>query len=97
MKIYVDSDFKCHATDTGGLREIETDFFNGKCPEFIEGYRFIPGGETWTRDDGDVFAGEAIFPHTNYYDLLQRQNSYLETELTDADAALAELGVTVDG
>ena len=28
MKIYIDSNFRCHTMNTGGnLREIETDFF----------------------------------------------------------------------
>lgn len=38
MKIYLDDNFKCHATNDGSMREVETDFFNGKCAEFIEGY-----------------------------------------------------------
>ena len=39
--IYIDSDFKCHAADDGTMRAVETDFFDGKCDEMLEGYRFI--------------------------------------------------------
>ena len=99
MKIYIDSDFKCHATNTGELREIETDFFDGKCTAFIEGYRFVPEGETWTRSDGVTFNGEMISPWKDYNVLAAYQEMYeaMNAELSDADAALAELGVTVDG
>lgn len=97
MNIYIDSDFKCHATDTGGLREVETDFFNGKCPAFIEGYRFVPEGETWTRSDGVVFAGEMITPWKDYAELDVAQREYEKQELKDMRAALNELGVYVNG
>ena len=50
--IYIDSDFKCHAADDGTLRAVETDFFDGKCDTMLEGYRFVPAGESWTREDG---------------------------------------------
>lgn len=60
MTIYIDNDYKCRLDDTG--RTIETDSFNGKCKEYIEGMRYVPSGETWTRDDGEVFTGEMIAP-----------------------------------
>lgn len=62
MTLYIDDDYKCHITNTGSLHEIETDFFNGKCSTYIEGYRFVPAGQTWTRNDGTVFQGEMITP-----------------------------------
>ena len=63
MIIYIDGDFKCHVSAAEGRREIETGFFNGKCPEWIESYRFVPEGGTWTREDGEEFAGaEMISP-----------------------------------
>lgn len=99
MKIYIDFDFKCHTTNTGELREVGTDFFDGKCTAFIEGYRFVPAGEMWTRSDGEVFTGEMISPWKDYNVLAAFQEMYeaMNAELADADAALAELGVTVDG
>lgn len=62
MKLYLDTDFKCHVENDDTMREIETDFFNGKCKRWIESYRFVPQGETWTRVDGEVFSGEMIAP-----------------------------------
>ena len=61
MNIYIDVEFKCHTTNPdGAFREIETSFFDGKCDTFIEGYRFVPDGETWTRSNGTIFHGEII-------------------------------------
>ena len=66
MKIYLDSDFRCHLTNDGTMKEAETDFFDGKCAAFVEGYRFVPAGERWTRSDGVVFNGEMIAPAEDY-------------------------------
>ena len=44
MTIYIDSDYKCYVSAAEGRRAIETDAFNGKCPEWIESYRFVPAG-----------------------------------------------------
>lgn len=98
MKIYIDSDYKCHATNTGGLREIETDFFDGKCSAFIEGYRVVPEGETWTRSDGEVFTGEMISPWKDYNVLAAYQEMYesMLAEQKDMKNALETLGVTLD-
>ena len=66
MKVYLDSDFRCHLTNDGTMKEAETDFFDGKCAAFIEGYRFVPAGESWTRSDGVVFHGEMIAAAEDY-------------------------------
>ena len=64
--IYIDTEFKCHTTNPDGtFREVVFSenariFFAGKCTIFIEGYRFVPEGETWTRSNGTVFHGEII-------------------------------------
>lgn len=89
--IYIDSDFKCHTLNDGTKREVETDFFDGKCATFIEGYRFIPSGESWTREDGEVFKGEMITPWKNYDELDAAQRAYERQQLTDAENALAIL------
>ena len=60
--IYIDSDFKCHTSAADGRMQVDTDAFDGKCDTYIEGYRFIPSGQTWTRADGTVFVGEMIAP-----------------------------------
>lgn len=93
MKIYIDNDYKCHVSSDGTMREFDVAFFDGKCDAFVEGYRYVPSGETWTRADGEVFKGEMIAPWKNYTELYIAQ---LEYDLADADAALNELGVTYD-
>ena len=79
--VYLDSDFKCHVTNDGTMKAVETDFFDGKCATFIEGYRFVPSGESWTRSDGTVFHGEMIAPFKPYSELAAAQRQY------DADQA----------
>ena len=76
--IYLDSDFRCHLTDTGSMQAVETDVFDGKCDKYIEGYRFVPEGQTWTRDDGVQFAGPMVSPHKNYDILAAYQEQYQE-------------------
>ena len=36
--IYIDENFKCHLDNDGTMITVETDFFDGKCKAFIEGY-----------------------------------------------------------
>jgi len=76
MIIYVDKDFKCHLTNDGTMLEVETPFFDGKCQTFIEGYRYIPQGYSWTNERGITFTGEMISPHRNYNELRQAQEVY---------------------
>ena len=76
-RLYIDSDCKCHVVDDGTMLEVECpDFFDGKCDTFIEGYRFVPMGETWTRSDGAVFHGEMITPWKPYSELDAAQREY---------------------
>lgn len=103
--IYIDLDYKCHATNPdGAYREVETPvsedgigLFEGKCPAFIEGYRFIPQGESWTREDGRVFNGEMCVPFKDYAILKAYQDQYeaMLPEMEDMQNALNLLGVTV--
>lgn len=88
--VYIDNDYKCHPTNLGGTyAAVETDFFDGKCDAYIEGYRFVPDGKTWVREDGTVFKGEMIAPHTDYRILAAYQLQY-ETMLAEAEAAYQE-------
>lgn len=91
MTIYIDSEFKCYTENADGRTAVETDAFNGKCQEFIEGMRFVPSGETWVREDGVEFHGEMISP---WKDSRQLEIAQLRYELSDAVSALAVLGVT---
>ena len=79
MIIYIDNEFRCHASDDGTMREVETDFFDGKSPAFIAGYRYIPPDEVWTREAGTRFRGEMITPAVDYSVLLSAQNEYDQT------------------
>ena len=88
--IYLDSDYKCHITDDGTMTAVETDFFDGKCDTFIEGYRFVPDGESWTRSDGVEFHGVMISPWKDFNELDAAQREYERQLLTEYEAALAE-------
>ena len=96
MTIYIDNDFKCHTQNDGTMREIETVFFNGKCAEYIEGYRFVPSGETWTREDGEVFIGEMICPWKDYEQIKAYQIIY-ERMLEQQEELRSALNVLYGG
>lgn len=97
MTIYIDDDYKCYTSAADGRRAVESDDFNGKCDEWIESYRLVPAGETWTREDGEEFTdmtapwkdlGEAYIAQEAY---VSAQNTQYEAALTEIEAAL---GVT---
>ena len=96
MKIYLDLEFKCHTANDGTMTPFETDAFDGKCNTFIEGYRFIPEGESWTREDGEAFEGEMIAPWKDYNELDEAQREYEQALILDMQNALNKLGVTLD-
>ena len=89
--IYIDSDSKCHVTNDGTMTAVETDFFDGKCDTFIEGYRFVPEDESWTRSDGVVFQGEMIAPWKDFDKLDVAQREYERDQMADMENALAIL------
>lgn len=91
--IYIDSNFKCHTTNDGTMEAVETAFFDGKCDTFVEGYRYIPSGESWTRSDGVVFTGEMIAPWKAYGELDAAQREYERQKLNEYNLILQELGV----
>ena len=91
-ELFIDNDFRCHATNTDkSFRNIETSAFDGKCKEYIEGFRYVPSGESWTRSDGVVFHGEMISPWKPYSELDAAQRQYERERLADAENALAIL------
>ena len=99
MTIYLDDDFKCSLTSPSGASlAVETDAFDGMCTEYIEGYRFVPAGQTWTRADGVEFAGEMIAPWRDWAALDAAQREYERQQIAQHESALAEieaaLGVT---
>ena len=97
-KIYLDSDFKCHISVADGRTQVETDAFDGKCDTYVEGYRFIPAGQMWTRSDGVIFAGEMIAPWKPWDELDADQREYereqypaLAAQNAEYEAALSEI------
>lgn len=97
MTIYIDSNYRCYASAAEGRRAIETDAFDGKCPEWIESYRLVPAGETWTRGDGEVFTN-MVSPWKDLGKAYAAQMAYITSQNTQYEAALTEieaaLGVT---
>ena len=99
MTVYIDDDYKCHVTPIVGARGIEESFFDNKCPNLIESYRYVPAGATWTREDGVAFAGPMIAPWRDIrqYDIEQRE--YERQQIAQYESALSEieaaLGVNV--
>ena len=91
MIVYIDKDYKCHVSDDGTMTAVETPFFDGKCDTFMEGYRFVPAGESWTNEDGVVFSGEMITPWKDSVELDAAQRAYEREKLADAENALAIL------
>ena len=104
MKIYIDNEYKCHVSNDGTMREFDVPFFEGKCAAFIEGYRYVPSEETWTRKDGQTFKGEMIAPCRDYSQIseiqtaVDRARAQAQQTIDEYEAALSEietaLGVT---
>ena len=92
MMVFVDSDYKCYTSPADGLTAVETEFFDGKCRQHIEGYRFVPAGETWIREDGQVFHGEMVAPWRDYTILSEFQEVAQEEQAkaTEEIAAIVE-------
>ena len=89
--IYLDSDFKCHVTNDGIMTAVETDVFDGKCDAYIEGYRYVPSGESWTRSDGVIFQGGMISPWKNYSELDVTQRNYEIQLIAEFESAMTEI------
>lgn len=91
MTVYIDNDYKCHIADTGNMVAVETDAFDGKCDTYIEGYRYVPTGDTWTRHDGVEFTGEMISPWKDWNELDNAQREYERGKIAEYNALVAEL------
>lgn len=96
--IYLDTQFMCHPENDDSfelLTSIETDVFDNYCDEYIKGYRFVPEGYTWTREDGIKFNGEMIAPAKNWKDLIVLQHITDQEALSTYKDALNTVGITV--
>ena len=92
MTIYIDNDYKCHVSSGDGMAAVETDAFDGKCRQYIEGYRFVPADKSWTREDGEVFTGEMVAPWRDYGILSELQ----EVAQEEQDKATAEMAALIE-
>lgn len=81
MTIYIDNNYKCHISEGEGYVAHDVEFFDNKCSEFIEGYRYIPEGEVWTREDGVQFTGCMTAPWKDYNTLERAQLQYVAEQL----------------
>lgn len=91
MTIYIDSDFKAHTVAGDGLTAVETTAFDGKCAAYIDGYRYVPNGQIWTRADGAVFHGEMVAPWKPWAVLDGIQRAYEREQVQSLTAQNAEL------
>ncbi len=78
--IYYDSDFKCHTVNDGTMTAVETDFFDGKCDTFVEGFCYKPDGNS-----------HSIYAWMDYNELDSAQREYERQMLADYESALAEI------
>lgn len=89
MIIYLDSNYVCHLVNDGTMTEVETDVFDGKADAYIQGYRYVPEGETWTREDGVQFKGLMIAPAKNFDRIMTDVAiSYLDDDQAETVTAL---------
>lgn len=93
--IYIDTEFKCHIADDGTMTAVETAFFDGKCDEYIEGFRFVPEGQVWIRSDEVEFHGEMISAWKPFDELERVQMAHERKLLAEYAEALKTLGVNV--
>lgn len=76
--IYVDSEFKCHISNDGTMTPVETDFFDGMCDAYIEGFCY---------ENNEI--STAIYAWKPYDELDTAQREYERQLLAEAEAALA--------
>ena len=89
MTVYLDSDYICHTENADGRRAVETDAFDGKEKAYIEGFRYVPSGETWIRSDGVEFHGEMVAPAIGYTQIMTNVAiSYLDDEEAESVSVL---------
>lgn len=96
MVIFINDDYKCHSSNDGTMREFDVPFFEGKCDTFIEGYRYVPVGETWTRADGKKFKGEMLAPWKPYSEISRAQANYEHRLLLEYEAAMAQIETALE-
>ncbi len=85
MKIYIDSEYRCHTTNPDGtFREVEETFFDDKCQPFVEGYCY-----------NDSKGYVQVYPWKSYDELDAAQRDYERQLLATYAEALKTVGVEV--
>lgn len=91
MTIYIDSQYHCHVDNADGRRAFETEAFDGTTKPYIEGFMYIPDGETWVREDGEEFQGVMICPFKPFTQvMIDVATSYLDDEQAETVTILFE-------
>ena len=80
--IYIDSEYKCHISNDGTMTAVETEFFDGKCDAFVEGYCYEPN-EGYPK----------IYPWRDLSVLENAQREYEKQLLATYGEALTTVGV----
>lgn len=81
--IYIDSEHKCHVANDGTMAAVETDFFNGKCDIFIEGFCYK------SEENGAL-----IYPWKLYSELDDAQREYERAKLAQLENKENELNAS---
>lgn len=89
--------FECYPEQNADFTRFpyESEFFVGKCDEFIKGHRVVPKGFSWVRSDGTVFHGEMRTPWKPMSELDAAQREYEKQFLAEYAEALKIVGVVV--
>ena len=76
MQFYIDKEYKCYVTNNIDYRLMEDAFFDNKCKEFVEVYRYIPEGESWVDEDGNEYQGCMVSPWTDPGEAIVTQHNH---------------------
>jgi len=85
--IYVDFENRCHVADDGTMTAVETDFFDGKCEAYVEGY---------CMEISEAGKIQKVYPWKPDSELETAQQIYERALIVDMRSALNKLGVTLD-
>ena len=78
--IYVDNEYHCHVSNNGTMKVIETNFFDGKCDEYVEGHCY---------DDSNGYV--SVYACKPYSGLDATQRQYEKQLLSETQEALSIL------
>lgn len=83
-KIFIDSEHKCHITNDGTMTAVETDFFDGMCDTYVEGFCYE------IRDNST-----AIYAWKPYSELDSAQRAYEKQLIAIYEESLRTVGVVL--